>query len=168
MSRVEIVFFFFFQAEDGIRDLTVTGVQTCALPISARMVSAYAAYSPTAATSAIVPLIAAPRPAGPLPLLNAPMFASRSPASKRSTPALNGPRPKLARAAATSPSEPAATYAARRFPRQRPCASTSNPSAPATPSACRATSAAPPADARVANAEGARVENCATQGVSPV
>src|SRR5690349_23297862 len=28
-----IVFFFFFQAEDGIRDLYVTGVQTCALPI---------------------------------------------------------------------------------------------------------------------------------------
>src|SRR2546430_11098178 len=28
--------FFFFQAEDGIRDLTVTGVQTCALPISER------------------------------------------------------------------------------------------------------------------------------------
>src|SRR2546430_13493143 len=27
---------FFFQAEDGIRDLTVTGVQTCALPISQR------------------------------------------------------------------------------------------------------------------------------------
>src|SRR2546430_11566357 len=26
-------FLFFFQAEDGIRDLTVTGVQTCALPI---------------------------------------------------------------------------------------------------------------------------------------
>src|SRR5256886_3244169 len=29
-----VVLFFFFQAEDGIRDLTVTGVQTCALPIS--------------------------------------------------------------------------------------------------------------------------------------
>src|SRR5258707_11268145 len=28
-------FFFFFQAEDGIRDIGVTGVQTCALPISA-------------------------------------------------------------------------------------------------------------------------------------
>src|SRR2546427_7119349 len=28
-----MLFFFFFQAEDGIRDLTVTGVQTCALPI---------------------------------------------------------------------------------------------------------------------------------------
>src|SRR5256885_8479936 len=27
------VFFFFFQAEDGIRDYKVTGVQTCALPI---------------------------------------------------------------------------------------------------------------------------------------
>src|SRR6266542_2357891 len=35
MSRVSLsFFFFFFQAEDGIRDATVTGVQTCALPIS--------------------------------------------------------------------------------------------------------------------------------------
>src|SRR6266853_4357965 len=33
---VYVFFFFFFQAEDGIRDLTVTGVQTCALPIWAR------------------------------------------------------------------------------------------------------------------------------------
>src|SRR5438270_5140991 len=31
--RLCLYFFFFFQAEDGIRDLTVTGVQTCALPI---------------------------------------------------------------------------------------------------------------------------------------
>src|SRR5437879_9929773 len=32
--RVRIIFFFFFfQAEDGIRDTSVTGVQTCALPI---------------------------------------------------------------------------------------------------------------------------------------
>src|SRR5437763_6961919 len=30
-------FFFFFQAEDGIRDTSVTGVQTCALPIYARL-----------------------------------------------------------------------------------------------------------------------------------
>src|SRR3989475_313440 len=29
-----LLIFFFFQAEDGIRDLTVTGVQTCALPIA--------------------------------------------------------------------------------------------------------------------------------------
>src|SRR3989449_1144224 len=33
MRRV-VLFFFFFQAEDGIRDVAVTGVQTCALPIS--------------------------------------------------------------------------------------------------------------------------------------
>src|SRR5256885_12136614 len=30
--------FFFFQAEDGIRDYKVTGVQTCALPICASMI----------------------------------------------------------------------------------------------------------------------------------
>src|SRR5207302_4998571 len=32
-------FFFFFQAEDGIRDFHVTGVQTCALPISSESIS---------------------------------------------------------------------------------------------------------------------------------
>src|SRR5438046_5467835 len=30
---VGVCFFFFFQAEDGIRDWSVTGIQTCALPI---------------------------------------------------------------------------------------------------------------------------------------
>src|SRR5256886_4137111 len=39
-----LCFFFFFQAEDGIRDLTVTGVQTCALPIFSS-ISAKAAYA---------------------------------------------------------------------------------------------------------------------------
>src|SRR2546422_6598807 len=34
MKRWEDFLFFFFQAEDGIRDVAVTGVQTCALPIS--------------------------------------------------------------------------------------------------------------------------------------
>src|SRR5438093_13502513 len=32
--------FFFFQAEDGIRDWSVTGVQTCALPILRRVLAA--------------------------------------------------------------------------------------------------------------------------------
>src|SRR5260370_1835413 len=32
-SILYLLFFFFFQAEDGIRDSSVTGVQTCALPI---------------------------------------------------------------------------------------------------------------------------------------
>src|SRR5437660_7857209 len=35
-----LFFFFFFQAEDGIRDGHVTGVQTCALPISRRRTAA--------------------------------------------------------------------------------------------------------------------------------
>src|SRR5437879_6910144 len=34
MCYLCFMFFFFFQAEDGIRDTSVTGVQTCALPIS--------------------------------------------------------------------------------------------------------------------------------------
>src|SRR2546422_2490185 len=35
MAHIDSLFsFFFFQAEDGIRDVAVTGVQTCALPIS--------------------------------------------------------------------------------------------------------------------------------------
>src|SRR5205809_7162925 len=37
-------FFFFFQAEDGIRDVAVTGVQTCALPICHRRPSARARF----------------------------------------------------------------------------------------------------------------------------
>src|SRR2546430_10292271 len=44
---------FFFQAEDGIRDLTVTGVQTCALPIY-----------PAARRAAQCPAAACHRPAG--------------------------------------------------------------------------------------------------------
>src|SRR5438034_6354135 len=36
LLSVLVLFFFFFQAEDGIRDHCVTGVQTCALPISIR------------------------------------------------------------------------------------------------------------------------------------
>src|SRR5256885_9687107 len=35
LTSVDDLYFFFFQAEDGIRDYKVTGVQTCALPISA-------------------------------------------------------------------------------------------------------------------------------------
>src|SRR2546429_51533 len=35
------IFFFFFQAEDGIRDVAVTGVQTCALPISPVLVAIF-------------------------------------------------------------------------------------------------------------------------------
>src|SRR6266478_9318681 len=40
--------FFFFQAEDGIRDLTVTGVQTCALPICCPAAPGNATLAPPA------------------------------------------------------------------------------------------------------------------------
>src|SRR5699024_11917169 len=39
-------FVFFFQAEDGIRDRNVTGVQTCALPIFTAEIRALAAKNP--------------------------------------------------------------------------------------------------------------------------
>ena len=38
-GEIKVCVFFFFQAEDGIRDTSVTGVQTCALPICAAIVS---------------------------------------------------------------------------------------------------------------------------------
>src|SRR6266498_5330854 len=42
------MFFFFFQAEDGIRDADVTGVQTCALPISSSVLSSVGISVPAA------------------------------------------------------------------------------------------------------------------------
>src|SRR5947207_13845765 len=45
--------FFFFQAEDGIRDHCVTGVQTCALPISTGGVYTVPATVPSPATVTI-------------------------------------------------------------------------------------------------------------------
>src|SRR2546430_4325200 len=58
---VGFVLFFFFQAEDGIRDLTVTGVQTCALPILPalfRLTKKVA--TPLTAATGVVPLSALP------------------------------------------------------------------------------------------------------------
>src|SRR3712207_7973744 len=45
--------FFFFQAEDGIRDIGVTGVQTCALPIS-EAVAAGTPLEPTVGATALL------------------------------------------------------------------------------------------------------------------
>src|SRR5258708_8955040 len=44
-GRVVVGIFFFFQAEDGIRDDLVTGVQTCALPISIENVDAMGVHT---------------------------------------------------------------------------------------------------------------------------
>src|SRR5690349_23055028 len=61
--------YFFFQAEDGIRDLYVTGVQTCALPISRES-------SPSPAPEATVKKM----------MLNAGFIERRSPGRACSTP----------------------------------------------------------------------------------
>src|SRR5690606_39489917 len=44
VARSTVLYFFFFQAEDGIRDFHVTGVQTCALPIYHHLVVGRSAY----------------------------------------------------------------------------------------------------------------------------
>src|SRR2546421_9577435 len=61
-NTVRVVTFFFFQAEDGIRDLIVTGVQTCALPISLLygIVGASAAGSRSSVTRAAPAWTASP------------------------------------------------------------------------------------------------------------
>src|SRR5688572_31611080 len=61
LSYLILFFFFFFQAEDGIRDLTVTGVQTCALPIcmpaffSSRTYARSASFKPFVITTGCSP-----------------------------------------------------------------------------------------------------------------
>src|SRR5438132_5240873 len=51
----KVCFFFFFQAEDGIRDHCVTGVQTCALPICAPRAGASFSESTRAIRSGELP-----------------------------------------------------------------------------------------------------------------
>src|SRR5229473_4557216 len=60
-----IVACFFFQAEDGIRDKLVTGVQTCALPISAPCAVAWARSSEAPRVSWCSSRMARPRPQAP-------------------------------------------------------------------------------------------------------
>src|SRR2546430_11479050 len=79
-----LYFYFFFQAEDGIRDLTVTGVQTCALPISLSVrcsaVAAVARCVSASPSSCASPSISARRSSGPpaaAPARNTAPFARR-------------------------------------------------------------------------------------------
>src|SRR5690606_40632520 len=58
-------FFFFFQAEDGIRDFHVTGVQTCALPISQNILEKAVHGVGGLRRSRPAPPRRAPRPAPP-------------------------------------------------------------------------------------------------------
>src|SRR5437867_6571150 len=59
VQLVAVFIFFFFQAEDGIRDRTVTGVQTCALPISSYMISSMIRSSMERKARAPVPFVTA-------------------------------------------------------------------------------------------------------------
>src|SRR5690606_16522098 len=62
-SIIRVFSFFFFQAEDGIRDFHVTGVQTCALPISThrtertRVVSLWDRLKLNAAVAAAIAIV---------------------------------------------------------------------------------------------------------------
>src|SRR5690606_41383348 len=66
-------FFFFFQAEDGIRDFHVTGVQTCALPISRTFRIEHGYTIPVFSPYSRVPVYASCSvvPDGPVPPLHA-------------------------------------------------------------------------------------------------
>src|SRR5699024_12150722 len=77
-SILQKVHLFFFQAEDGIRDRNVTGVQTCALPISVPFTIIEAIngfnfgsrYSPKNTTPEIVLLTSLPKPPNNTPKIN--------------------------------------------------------------------------------------------------
>src|SRR2546422_1754331 len=90
--------FFFFQAEDGIRDVAVTGVQTCALPISGRATPAAHRDAPghahwrTAASDGTA-ATRSPRTAGRPPGSRCTPPAGRGPAAADSTAAVPGNSP---------------------------------------------------------------------------
>src|SRR3712207_7891883 len=58
--------FFFFQAEDGIRDIGVTGVQTCALPICSLRFTTYAIWAGTLTMLVFAPGLVGAVAAAPL------------------------------------------------------------------------------------------------------
>src|SRR5258708_8323503 len=75
-----IFFFFFFQAEDGIRDDLVTGVHTCALPISPGWSGRLAAraYSPSSWLAAVIAAVSRAQVMTGLPALVPVRTARRS------------------------------------------------------------------------------------------
>src|SRR5690606_39666516 len=79
-----VVFFFFFQAEDGIRDFHVTGVQTCALPIFAGAVCRrFGAGATRYVRGASTVNVAAPSTKYTPAATRARIFCARAPAAKR-------------------------------------------------------------------------------------
>src|SRR3989449_2786543 len=86
MPNTISIFFFFFQAEDGIRVVAVTGVQTCALPISSRRT-----VTPALRTAARVPRAPARPARGRVGRCASPHPAARE---SRYAPSLVGLRPE--------------------------------------------------------------------------
>src|SRR5205809_5983894 len=126
---------FFFQAEDGIRDVAVTGVQTCALPpeivarhpahspqkVSARLPPCMTGHSKSVSASSGAPALPPARHA-PCPLLSSAHRAAH--ATRRSSPAAPPRCASTRRAALTQPpahTPPAQRHHARasRFPALR-------------------------------------------------
>src|SRR5437762_7025088 len=103
--------FFFFQAEDGIRDTSVTGVQTCALPISAvrALFGACNAQSASEATLDVLVGLVTPE------TLPAYLDALRSPSDGITDAATRA----LSRAATYNPAQLLTLYSDERFSRAR-------------------------------------------------
>src|SRR3989449_10841503 len=99
--------FFFFQAEDGIRDVAVTGVQTCALPISRHQ--RFGGFGPNAARSIARTVHArrarkpATRPTGGA-WLESGVFGTGTPAARCASGSSNHPRGLGGRAPRPAPS----------------------------------------------------------------
>src|SRR5713226_3878896 len=101
---VQYLLFFFLQAEDGIRDGRVTGVQTCALPISGRGAAHGRAGAPGPATPGRryrrdrVPTRAGAAPSTPAPAKDArPLPAPAAPSRARGPAGAGTPRARRAR-----------------------------------------------------------------------
>src|SRR5690625_7556862 len=83
---VDIGVLFFFQAEDGIRDGHVTGVQTCALPISSYSVSSAICCAVSSSREiSFTSLVAARSPSAPVGVPTTKIEASMLPSRSRSS-----------------------------------------------------------------------------------
>src|SRR5699024_8461852 len=108
--------FFFFQAEDGIRDRNVTGVQTCALPICHRAPTTSPATP--AAGCAGSPRSGVPRPARPPRFRGRP--PRRRPVTRAGGPARSVRGPGRGRGRATTSAGPCRRCPSRDSPATRP------------------------------------------------
>src|SRR3989441_7311355 len=106
-----LIFFFFFQAEEGIRDKLVTGVQTCALTISTQIT--VTGWTPGTTRKRTRPIVATP-----------PRVATTTSSFVESTPPSNQAAPRTISPAATSSSERPASRGASAVQVAAPAAQT--------------------------------------------